>query len=194
MTDYSKKSMLDIFRSTGALLEGHFVLTSGKHSPTYFQCARVLQHPEYLTRFGAMIAEQFKREPVDVVISPAVGGIVIGTEVGRQLGVRTIFTERKNGQMTLRRGFSLQNGERVLVVEDVITTGGSVQEVISLLERFNVEIVGIGVVVDRSGGTAKLHARQFSILEHLAVNYDPDEIPDKLRQIPPQKPGSKGLQ
>ncbi len=113
-----KNDILEIFRSTGALLEGHFVLTSGRHSATYFQCAKVLQYPEYLTLFSRMIADHFETEIIDTVIAPAIGGIVIGTDVGRQLGVKTIFTERKDGTMKLRRGFEIEKGERILIVED----------------------------------------------------------------------------
>ncbi len=127
--------MLDVFKTTGALLDGHFRLTSGRHSNTYFQCAKVLQHPEHLTAVCSRIAEHFAGKGVETVISPAIGGIVVGTEVGRQLGVKTIFAERKEGVMTIRRGFTLEPNERVLVIEDVITTGGSVAEVIELIKQ-----------------------------------------------------------
>mgnify|MGYP000523881048 CR=1 FL=1 len=123
---------INIFKETGALLDGHFVLTSGRHSATYFQCAKVLQHPHHLSHFAEIIMNFFKKTEIDAVISPALGGIVIGTEVGRQLGVKTIFAERQNGIMTLRRGFEINEGEKILVVEDVITTGGSVKEVMNL--------------------------------------------------------------
>jgi len=183
--------ILNIFKSTGALLEGHFVLTSGKHSPTYFQCAKVLQHPEYLTAFSIMIADKFEDKQPDVVISPAIGGIVLGTEVGTQLGCRTIFSERKNGNMVIRRGFNLEHGEKVLIVEDVITTGGSVKEVMNLVENANANIIGLGVLVDRSNGNVKLHNNQYSIIKLNADSYNEDEIPDNLSAIPIQKPGSR---
>ena len=183
--------ILNIFKSTGALLEGHFVLTSGKHSPTYFQCAKVLQHPEYLTAFSIMIADKFEDKQPDVVISPAIGGIVLGTEVGTQLGCRTIFSERKNGNMVIRRGFNLEHGEKVLIVEDVITTGGSVKEVMNLVENANANIIGLGILVDRSNGNVKLHNNQYSIIKLNADSYNEDEIPDNLSAIPIQKPGSR---
>jgi len=185
--------MLSIFRSTEALLDGHFMLTSGRHSATYFQCAKVLQHPEYLTAFSVILADEFEPVDPDVVISPAIGGIVLGTEVGTQLGCRTMFAERKEGQMVIRRGFELSKGERVLVIEDVITTGGSVKEVMDLVSDMEAEVIGVGVLVDRSNGTASLHENQFSIVELDAVSYGDDEVPDELAAIPIQKPGSRYL-
>ena len=186
-----KNHILNIFKDTGALLEGHFILSSGKHSSKYFQCAKVLQHPEYLTAFSIMIADQFEDQKPDVVISPAIGGIVLGTEVGAQLGCRTIFSERKNGAMVIRRGFNLEHDESVLIVEDVITTGGSVKEVMNLVEKANAKILGIGVLVDRSSGDARLHANQYSIIKLRAESYHEDEIPNELEAIPIQKPGSR---
>ena len=185
--------ILNIFKSTGALLEGHFVLTSGRHSRSYFQCAKVLQYPEYLTAFSVMIADEFESKKPDVIISPAVGGIVLGTEVGTQLGSRTIFAERKNGNMVIRRGFEINANENVLVVEDVITTGGSVQETINLAEKSGGRIIGLGVLVDRSNGKAKLHKHQYSIIKLNAVSYDPSEIPNDLSKNPIKKPGSRYL-
>ena len=185
--------ILNIFKSTGALLEGHFVLTSGRHSRSYFQCAKVLQYPEYLTAFSVMIADEFESKKPDVIISPAVGGIVLGTEVGTQLGSRTIFAERKNGKMVIRRGFEINANENVLVVEDVITTGGSVQETINLVEKSDGRIIGLGVLVDRSNGKAKLHKHQYSIIKLNAVSYDPSQIPNDLSKIPIKKPGSRYL-
>ena len=186
-----KNHILNIFKDTGALLKGHFILTSGKHSSRYFQCAKVLQYPEYLTAFSIMIADEFEDQKPDVVISPAIGGIVLGTEVGTQLGCRTIFSERKNGAMVIRRGFNLERDEKVLIVEDVITTGGSVKEVMNLVEEANARILGIGVLVDRSNGDAKLHNNQYSIIKLKAESYHEDEIPDDLNAIPIQKPGSR---
>jgi orotate phosphoribosyltransferase len=185
--------ILKIFRTTGALLEGHFILTSGRHSPSYFQCAKVLQYPEYLTIFASAIVDEYKLKKVDTVIAPAVGGIVIGTEVGRQLGVRTIFAEREDGRMKLRRGFEIKNNENVLVVEDVITTGGSVAEVLNLVQTAGGEIVGLAVIVDRSDGKINLHDHQFSILRYKAVSYEEHEIPVELKSIPVKKPGSRDL-
>ena len=186
-----KNHILNIFKDTGALLEGHFILSSGKHSSKYFQCAKVLQYPEYLTAFSIMIADEFESQKPDVVISPAIGGIVLGTEVGTQLGCRTIFSERKNGTMVIRRGFNLTSDEKVLIVEDVITTGGSVKEVINLVGKANAKILGIGVLVDRSNGDTQLHNNQYSIIKLEAKSYHEDEVPDDLNEIPIQKPGSR---
>lgn len=188
-----KNDILEIFRSTGALLEGHFILTSGRHSETYFQCAKVLQYPEYLTLFGRIIADHFEDAKIDAVISPAIGGIVIGTEVGRQLGVKTIFTERKDGAMKLRRGFEIEKGERILVVEDVLTTGGSINEVIEIVKENKGKIAGVGVVVDRSGGNIKLHNDQVAVLKHKTISFAESEVPRYLAEIPVQKPGSRNI-
>lgn len=185
--------VLKIFKSTGALLEGHFILTSERHSSSYFQCAKVLQHPEYLTKFASAIVDEFKSNKINAVIAPAVGGIVIGTEVGRQLGVRTIFAEREDGRMKLRRGFEIRNNENVLVVEDVITTGGSVAEILNLLQASGGKAAGLAVIVDRSAGLNNLHDHQFSILRHKAVSYEEHEVPSDLRSIPINKPGSRDL-
>ena len=174
-----------------SILDGHFVLTSGRHSSSYFQCAKVLQHPEYLTAFSIIIADQFESQEPDVVISPAIGGVVLGTEVGTQLGCRTIFAERKEGKMVIRRGFEIKHGEKVLVVEDVITTGGSVKEVMDLVEASGGNILGVGVLVDRSNGTVNLHNNQYSIVELDAVSYAEDKIPSELAAVPIQKPGSR---
>ena len=188
-----RDQILSIFRSTEALLDGHFVLTSGRHSASYFQCAKILQYPEYLTAFSVMIADKFEEQAPDVVISPAIGGVVLGTEVGTQLGCRTIFAERKEGKMVIRRGFHIDEGEKVLVVEDVITTGGSVREVMNLVEDAEGNILGVGVLVDRSNGTVTLHNNQYSIVKLDAVSYGEDEVPDELDKIPIQKPGSRHL-
>ena len=185
--------VLDIFRETGALLQGHFILTSGRHSDSYFQCAKVLQHPEHLQLFANEIVDYFRDLSIDLVISPAVGGIVLGTEVGRQLHVQTIFTERENGVMTLRRGFEILAGNNVLVVEDVVTTGGSVQEVMNVVNKAGANIVGVGVLVDRSGGLIKLHDNQFCVTELEAVSFGADEVPEELASIPVLKPGSRSL-
>ena len=188
-----RDQILSIFRSTEALLDGHFVLTSGRHSASYFQCAKVLQHTEYLTAFSIMIADEFEPQAPDLVISPAIGGVVLGTEVGTQLGCRTIFAERKEGNMVIRRGFHIEKGEKVLVVEDVITTGGAVREVMDLVEDAGGNILGVGVLVDRSNGTVTLHNNQYSIVKLDAVSYGEDEVPDDLAAIPIQKPGRRYL-
>lgn len=188
-----KDEILNIFKRTKALLEGHFVLTSGRHSPSYFQCAKVLQYPLYLDMFSTAIADNFKNEKPDVVISPAVGGIVLGTKVGIKLSCRTIFAERQDGKMVIRRGFEIAENEKVLIIEDVITTGGSVKEVINLLDKINAQIIGVGVLVDRSNGKAKLHNNQFSMVKLDAVSYSAKDIPDELAAKPIQKPGSRYL-
>ena len=185
--------VLDIFRETGALLQGHFILTSGRHSASYFQCAKVLQYPEHLQLFANEIVNYFRDLSIDLVISPAVGGIVLGTEVGRQLNVQTIFTERESGVMTLRRGFEILARNNVLVVEDVVTTGGSVQEVMNVAIKAGANIVGVGVLLDRSGGAVKLHDNQFCVTEMEVVSYEADEVPEKLASIPILKPGSRSL-
>ena len=185
--------LIEIFQKTGALLEGHFILTSGRHSPTYFQCAKVLQYPEYLQKFSNEIINHFQDIDIDIVITPAVGGIVLGTEIGRQLNKQTIFAEREQGVMTLRRGFEITPESNVLVIEDVITTGGSVNEVIELVKDSGAKVVGVGVLVDRSDGKVKLHEKQFCVTELEAVSYGDDEIPDDLANIPVLKPGSRSL-
>ena len=189
----SRDDYLNIFRETGALLEGHFVLTSGRHSPSYFQCAKVLQHPNYLSDFSQKISAHFVRLDIDTVISPAVGGIVIGTDVGRMMAKRTIFAERENGKMTLRRGFTIKPGEKVLVVEDVITTGGSVKEVMNVVDAFGGIVMGVAVIVDRSNGSVVLHKNQFSLVPVEVLSYEESEIPEELAAIPTTKPGSRSL-
>ncbi len=189
-----KEQILQIFKETHALLEGHFVLTSGLHSPHYFQCAKVLQYPKYLHLLAGDIAKHYEYSEVEVVVSPAVGGIVVGTEVGRVLGVRTVFAERENGVMKLRRGFDIKKGERVLVVEDVVTTGGSVDEVCALVKNSDAKLVGIGCIVDRSNGKAQFDAKFYSVMEMDVQTYPADNIPETLAAIPISKPGSRGLQ
>ena len=189
----SRDDYLNIFRETGALLEGHFVLTSGRHSPSYFQCAKVLQHPNYLSDFSQKISDHFESLDIDTVISPAVGGIVIGTDVGRVMGKRTIFAERENGKMTLRRGFTIKPGEKVLVVVDVITTGGSVKEVMNVVEAFGGIVMGVAVIVDRSNGSVVLHENQFSLVPMEVLSYEESKIPEELAAIPTTKPGSRSL-
>ena len=195
-TAMTQDDILRIFEETGALLEGHFQLTSGLHSPQYFQCAKVLQHPKYTQLLCGEIAGHFSRHAFDVVISPALGGIVVGQEVGRQLGVRTIFAERKDGLMHLRRGFDIASGERVLVCEDVITTGGSVYEVIDTVKNAGGIILGIGCIVDRSGGNASFSAAfeksPFSLLAMEVITYDPRNCPLCRQGLELMKPGSRG--
>ncbi len=183
--------IIHIFEKTGALKKGHFKLTSGLHSSTYFQCALVLQYPEYCSLIAGKIADKFRDHKVDVVISPAIGGIVIGQEVGRQLGVRTIFSEREQGEMKLRRGFELKPGERVLICEDVVTTGGSVFEVLEIVKKYRAEIAGVGFIVDRSGGQVKFSENRFSLVELSVESFQPEECPLCKENIPVNKPGSR---
>tara|TARA_B100001996_G_scaffold113875_1_gene86165 strand:+ start:14623 stop:15201 length:579 start_codon:yes stop_codon:yes gene_type:complete len=184
---------IKIFKDSGALLEGHFVLTSGRHSSSYFQCAKLLQYPKYLELFSRNIADHFKGDEIDLVISPAIGGIVLGTEVGRVLKKRTIFAERVNGKMTMRRGFEIKPNEKVLIVEDVITTGGSVKEVMDLVDNSRGSIVGVGVIVDRSSGAVVLHENQLSLASLEVKSYDSSDVPSELADIPVEKPGSRSL-
>jgi orotate phosphoribosyltransferase len=186
-----KEDILQIFRETDALLDGHFLLTSGLHSPHYFQCAKVLQYPKYLHLFAGEIVKYFEEREIELVISPAIGGIVVGTEVGRMLEARTIFAERENGVMSLRRGFGIKKGERVLVVEDVVTTGGSVKEIIQLAEKAEAALAGVGYIVDRSNGKTTFDARTFSILQMDVVTYTPESCPLCKEGTPAVKPGSR---
>jgi len=188
-----KDEMLNMFEEAGALLSGHFLLTSGLHSPQYFQCAKLLQYPRYTTRLCEEMARTFADEKVDVVIAPAVGGIVVAQEVGRILQARIIFAERQDGAMTLRRGFTISPGEKVLVTEDVITTGGSVLEVVDLVEKNGGEVVGFGVVVDRSGGTFDMDVPVVSLLQMDVVVYKPDECPLCTDGVSLVKPGSRKM-
>jgi len=188
----SHEEILGVFRQTEALLEGHFQLTSGLHSPQYFQCARVLQHPRFLGLLAGAIAEHFRNDDIQLVISPAIGGIVVGTEVGRIMGVRTIFAERKDGSMQIRRGLEILPGEKVLVVEDVVTTGGSIQEVIGLANKAGARLAGVGYVVDRSNGKISFPSKHFSVLKMDVTAYKPEDCPLCKQNIPIMKPGSRG--
>lgn len=190
MTD---EQVINIFKKTGAMLEGHFILTSGYHSPHYFQCAKVLQYPEYNTLFAGMITDKFKDKKIDVVITPAIGGIVLGTEVGRQLNARSIFSERENGVMKLRRGFEINEGENVLVCEDVVTTGGSVFEVFELVKTFKANLCGVGFIIDRSNGKVDFGTEQFSLAKMDVIKFKEDELPEWLSKIPVSKPGSRNI-
>jgi orotate phosphoribosyltransferase len=186
-----KEEILQIFRETNALLDGHFLLTSGLHSPHYFQCAKVLQYPKYLHLLAGEIAKYFEQSEIELVISPAIGGVVVGTEVGRMLGARTIFAERENGVLTLRRGFGIKKGERVLAVEDVVTTGGSVKEIIQLVEKAGATLAGVGYIVDRSKGKIMFDAKIFSVLQMDVVTYTPETCPLCKEGTQAVKPGSR---
>jgi orotate phosphoribosyltransferase len=183
--------VLDRFRRVGALLEGHFRLTSGLHSRGYLQCALVLQHPVEAEACGAAIADHVRPLAPDVVLSPALGGIVIGQEVGRALGVRAIFAERQDGKLTLRRGFSLQPSDRVLVVEDVVTTGGSTQETIDAARAAGATVVGAAAIIDRSGGKQRIDVPFHALATVSLPTYDADACPMCAEGKPVVKPGSR---
>jgi orotate phosphoribosyltransferase len=191
MTPIDPGDVLDRFRRAGALLEGHFRLTSGLHSPGYLQCALVLQHPGDAEALGAAIAARVRELGVHAVLSPALGGIVIGQEVGRALGVRAIFAERQDGRLTLRRGFALDPGERVLVVEDVVTTGGSTRETIDVARAAGAVVVGAAAIVDRSGGQQQIDVPFHVLVEISLPTYDPAACPLCLSGQPVVKPGSR---
>ena len=191
MTTSAAAAVLDRFRRARALLEGHFRLTSGLHSPGYLQCALVLQHPREAEALGLAIADRVRGLDVQTVLSPALGGIVIGQEVGRALGVRAIFAERQDGRLTLRRGFALDPGERVLVVEDVVTTGGSTRETIDLARESGAVVVGAAAIIDRSGGQQKIDVPFHVLAEVSLPTYDPASCPLCLAGQPVVKPGSR---
>ena len=187
-------STLQIFRETGAYLKGHFRLTSGLHSGEYLQSALVLQHPELAERLGRALAESMAQSmpKAQVVVSPALGGLIIGHEVARAMGARFLFTERDaSGKMTLRRGFSLTPGETAVVVEDVVTTGGSTREVIELLRASGIQVLGVGSVIDRSGGRVDLGVPRVALATLDAVSWTPEECPLCKQGLPVEKPGSR---
>jgi orotate phosphoribosyltransferase len=185
------ESVLDTFRRVGALLEGHFRLTSGLHSPGYLQCALVLQYPREAEACGAAIAELVRAQAPQAVLAPALGGIVIGQEVARALGVRALFAERQDGRLMLRRGFSLQPGERVLVVEDVVTTGGSTRETIEVARAAGAQVTGAAAIIDRSGGQPQLDV-PFTALATISLpTYQPESCPLCAQGSTAVKPGSR---
>ena len=182
----------EMIKGCGALLEGHFELTSGLHSERYLQCALLLADPQRCAVLCKEMAENFKDGEIDVVIGPALGGIVVSYETARHLGCRSLFAERKDGEMKLRRGFTLAAGERVLVVEDVVTTGGSVQEVIDLIRAQGAEVVGVGVIVDRSAGEVPFGDLDFKPLIRFAIKtYEKDVCPLCQQGSKLTKPGSR---
>jgi orotate phosphoribosyltransferase len=192
----AQRGVLDLFRSTGAYLSGHFRLTSGLHSPEYLQCALVLQHPEHAEELGRKLAdalsELVRSERVDLVASPAIGGLIIGHEVARALGARFIFTERDAAsKMTLRRGFEVTPGETAVVVEDVITTGGSTREVVESLRQRGARVLAAGSIIDRSGGAAEVGVARAALETLHVVSYMPESCPLCAQGIPVIKPGSR---
>ncbi|KUO61591.1 orotate phosphoribosyltransferase [bacterium BRH_c32] len=189
----SKDKVLNIFLNTNALLTGHFLLTSGRHSDKYFQCALVLQYPEYNILLAEQLVNHITELEIDTVISPAIGGICVGQEVARQLNKKFIFAERENGKMSLRRGFKINEGEKLFVCEDVVTTGGSVFEVMELVKENNAVVTGVGMIVDRSNKRVNFGVPQFSTLELDVISYSPDECPFCKENIPFVKPGSRKI-
>lgn len=184
-------AVIEKFKTTGALLEGHFVLSSGLHSSTYLQCAIALQHPSAASAFGSAIAELFRDQEIETVASPAIGGIIIGYEVARALGVRFIWTEREQGTMTLRRGFQVTAGERLLVVEDVITTGGSTRETIVALEAAGARVIGAASIIDRSAGIADVGVPRVALATLNVPAVDPAVCEACARGDIAIKPGSR---
>ncbi len=180
----------DIFQKAGALLKGHFLLTSGLHSPAYWEKFRILQFPGYTEQLCRMIADHFRRENVQVVAGPTTGGIILAFEVARQLGVRGIFAEKEDEERSFRRGFSIDPGERVLIVDDILTTGSSIHEVIAAVNKLDGSIVGIGVLVDRSGQAPDFGFPLFSCHRAATVTYRPEECPLCAAGVPLVKPGS----
>src|SRR5882762_1409687 len=187
------EEVIEKFKSAGALLEGHFILSSGLHSPVYLQCAIALESTRSAAEFGAALAQHFADRQIETVASPAIGGLVIGYEVARQLGVRFIWTEREDGRMTLRRGFRVHKGERVLVVEDVITTGGSTRETIDALTESGAEVVAAGSIIDRSGGKADVGLPRVSLATLDVPAVAPSDCEACKRGNQPTKPGSRKI-
>lgn len=186
----SQEEVLDIFKSTKALLQGHFILRSGLRSEYFFQCAQVCQHMAEVTRLIELLKPKLEGVEFETVLAPAMGGLVVGQEVARQFGKRYIFVEKVDDKLELRRGFKIAKGEKVLVVEDVVTRGGRANEAVEIVKQNGGDVVGIAVLVDRSQGNATFDAPLISLLELGFPTYDPDKLPDHLKDIPAIKPGS----
>jgi len=187
----TKEEVLQVFRDTGALLEGHFILRSGLHSRQFFQCALALQQMPIVEKLGAALAAKVRSLGTVTAVSPAMGGLVIGQEVARQLGVRFIFVEKEEGKLVLRRGFKIAPGEKVLIVEDVVTKGGRVQETIDIVRANKGVVAGVAMVVDRSNGVVDLGVPTFSLLALQVEAFEADKLPPDLAKTPAVKPGSK---
>ncbi len=187
----TNEEALNLFRQTGALLDGHFILRSGLHSRQFFQCALALQQMPVVERLGAALAAKVRGFGAVTVVSPAMGGLVIGQEVARQLGVRFIFVEKEEGKLVLRRGFKLAPDEKILVVEDVVTKGGRVQETINIVRAHGGNVLGVAMVVDRSNGQTQLSVPLFSLIALQVETFDPNKLPPDLAKSPAVKPGSK---
>jgi orotate phosphoribosyltransferase len=189
--DVTRDELLDLYRRSGALLDGHFRLTSGLHSPGFMQCALVLQHPQHAESLGRALADRTGELNPTVVLSPALGGVVIGQEVGRALGVRAIFAERLDGVLTLRRGFTLAPSDRVLIVEDVLTTGGSTRETMQVARAAGAQVVGAASIVNRSGAAPQFDVPFVALLEVALPTYEPADCPLCAQGLPVVKPGSR---
>lgn len=189
----SPRGIVEILRDCGAVLQGHFRLSSGKHSDTYFEKFQILQYPQHVQTLCSELADRFRAEQVSVVVGPTTGGVIIAYEVARQLGTRSIYAEREDNKRVLRRGFTLHEGERVLVVDDILTTGGSVREVLEMLEPYNVQVVGVGILVDRTGGQADIGVPLQSLLQLHVEAWQPEECPLCHRGEPLTEPGSRFL-
>ena len=190
----TEEEVLAEFRAAGALLEGHFVLSSGLHSPNYLQCARVLMDPMRASALASALAASLPREirsRIEIVVSPAMGGLIFGHEMGRALGVEAIFVERPQGVFELRRGFRLAPGQQVLLVEDVVTTGLSSGEAMTAVAEAGGEVIAVAALVDRSGGSADLGVPFFPLVRLIVPTYEADKLPPELAAIPPEKPGSR---
>jgi len=190
----SQERVLEILKEAGVLLEGHFLLTSGRHSNKYLQCAKIFQNAKYSEELCKDLAKLYKDSGVDVVIGPAIGAIIISYEVSRHLGVPNIFAERDgDGAMTLRRSFEIAKGQKVLVVEDVVTTGGSVREVIELVKQAGGDVVGVGSIVDRTGGKVDFGVSYKAVLSVEVESFEGDNCPICAKGIPVVKPGSRNI-
>lgn len=187
----NQEQILEHFRDTNALLEGHFILSSGLHSPKYLQCALALQYPLDAAKFGKAIAEHFVNENIETVASPAIGGLIIGYAVAQALNVRFIWTERQNGEMTVRRGFTVKENEKILVVEDVITTGGSTRECIEALEKIGGKVTNAASIIDRSNGAADVGVPRIALVNLDVPSYKPENCPLCEQGIEAVKPGSR---
>ena len=186
----TQEEVLQIFRDSKALLTGHFVLRSGLHSGHFFQCAQVCQYMDKVTRLIELLKPKLAAYPCDTVLAPAMGGLVVGQEIARQLGVRFLFVEKENDKLVLRRNFAFRPGERVLVAEDVVTRGGRVQECLALVRQGGAQVAGIAMLVDRSAGQARFDVPAVSLLELNFPTYPADAVPEALARLPVQKPGS----
>ena len=189
----TEERIVEILKEAGVLQEGHFRLTSGRHSAKYLQCAKIFQYTKYSEELCGVLAEKYASAGVDVVIGPAIGAIQMSYEVSRALGVKNIFAERENGVMTLRRGFTIEPGQKVLVVEDVVTTGGSVREVMDIVREKGGEIVGVGSIVDRTGGKIDFGVPFKAVISMEVTSYEESECPLCKQGIPIVKPGSRNF-